>query len=136
MSYNREKKSHKWIRGYLREIADLLWLRDWTIEIESDEPESSEAIAAIRPIWGRRRALIRFRDDFWNMDSEDQRQTIVHELIHCHFAESLHWAREVMKARPHGAYLLMHETSVDALADAIASLLPLPTKTVSGKTKK
>lgn len=109
---------------YIRQIADTLHLRDWRIDVIEELPGGSDAIASCAPVAGRKYAVIRLAECFLTDPPVDQRQTVTHELLHCHFAPMMRLleATESLGA----AEKLMMEYFVDGLADAIAPLLPMP----------
>lgn len=125
---DRDRLAH-----YLRFMADQCGLRDWTVGVASDPPDDPEANAKIDAPFGRRFAMIHFPDSWAQRDPDGFRQTIVHELIHCHL-----WHIDQRKCDLHGvlgdkAYDLYHkahhealELAVDGMAMAFADLLPLP----------
>jgi len=128
-------------RGELKRWAKyILWcaveleLRDWSLTIASGPCIEEDAIAQVKPVYGRKLATITLAPGFEYRTREEQRQTIAHELIHLHW----HGAREVMRVDvcqqmsqavydvADSAYVRAMEYGVDALADAIAKHLPLP----------
>ena len=132
------------LADYVREVADRMYLRDWTL-FTSDDPESEpeggidgehgERNACIECTFGRRAASVWLNPDYWRDGApEDRRQTVVHELIHAH----MHGAREVVANATVGKYPtstahtlmaifdVQMEYAVDTLADIIAPLMPLP----------
>lgn len=128
------------LADYVREIADRLLLRDWTINV-SDDPadELEEGIddprcGTFSGTLGRRAANVWINRGWWDEATpEERRQTVVHELVHAHE----HGAREVVinavsgYKRRHAEILLaifdaQSEYAVDALADVIAPSMPLP----------
>ena len=111
---------------YLRALADAMTLRDWAFRILDVGPSDEDAMALIRPTYGRRHASIWLSDDFLDDSPEAQRHTLVHELIHCHFAGAQHYLDDCLDGDARAAYRLMLESGVDAVADALAPLLPLP----------
>jgi hypothetical protein len=114
---------------YIRDLADGLRLRDWQIEIREEMPAESCALATVNPIEGCQCAVLRFSENFLTGSSDEQRYVIVHELIHCHFAVFQRSLESANKAEAPLPILL--EYAIDALADGIAPLLPLPPKSVS-----
>jgi hypothetical protein len=109
---------------YLRYLADALHLRDWRVDVYEDPPEDPTATASCCPISGRKVAIVRVAESFLTDGPAEQRHTLVHELIHCHFGPP--WRMlEAHGSLPPAALLAM-EYGVDGLADAIAPLLPLP----------
>jgi hypothetical protein len=109
---------------YVRQLADLLRLRDWRIDVYEDAPAEPTAIASCAPVEGRKYAVIRLGESFLTDPPDDQRQTITHELLHCHLGPMVRMI-EVHDGLPPAAKIAM-EYCVDGLADAIAPLLPLP----------
>jgi hypothetical protein len=109
---------------YVRQLGDLLRLRDWRIQVNEDAPGDSSAIASCAPVEGRKYAVIRLGESFLTDTAEEQRHTITHELLHCHLGPMIRMI-EAHDGLPPAAKLAM-EYCVDGLADAIAPLLPLP----------
>jgi hypothetical protein len=109
---------------YVCDLKNRVYLRDWQIAIYEDAPAASEALASIEPVYGRKWAALRLSDRFLSETQGEQRHTIAHELIHCHFAplQRLIEANDEMTQ----GYKMAIEYAVDGLADAIAPLLPLP----------
>jgi hypothetical protein len=124
---------------YVRACADVMGLKDWRIQINLEPPEDDGATAAIAPVYGRRYAELRFCEDFNERMPTEQRQTVAHELIHCHLDEldtvlNTDTLTDIM-GKP--AFHLLHahhhtalENATDALAEAIAPMLPLPDLTI------
>jgi hypothetical protein len=119
----KQSRRQQWL-PYVRKIADILHLRDWSFEIYEELPSDSDAVASINPIYGRKRAVIRLSEGFLNDSKSDQRHTLAHELIHCHTGPM----QRVIEAEEHmtAAARIAMEYCVDGLADAIAPLLPEP----------
>jgi hypothetical protein len=123
---------HDILSAYVRETADMLGLKDWRI-ITDKEPDENPSKATNSPIDGRKVAHVRFPDGFAELDEFEQISTVVHELIHLHFAP----CREVVRTDlfenrlvSHDAYALFcdhHlrclEYGVDGMAAAIAVML-------------
>lgn len=74
------------LNTYIRYVADEMGLRDWTFTIRHGlgDEENDGTIARCQPVDGRRHATITFCSDFREHKLADQRNTVVHELIHCH----------------------------------------------------
>ena len=125
------------VEGYVRELRNALGLGHWSIllpdEYPSDDPEG--VWAEITPTEGRYRAKLRFGTGFFELDAEETRNTIVHELLHLHFNR----AGDVVRLGPYRQelgqtlYNSLHEQvkteieyGIDALATIIAKRLPLP----------
>jgi hypothetical protein len=109
---------------YVRHLADVLRLRDWRVDVLEELPGGSDAIASCAPVAGRKYAVIRLAESFLTDPTEDQRHTLTHELLHCHFAPMM---RLLEATDSFGvAEKLAMEYFVDGMADAIAPLLPMP----------
>jgi hypothetical protein len=111
-----------------------LWLRDWTFNVSDFSPDDPNHGASVEPIYGRKFAKICLRNDFFEFSREHQRQTVTHELIHCHLAAYQHAVETLKDYHPTMRESL--EYGVDALADAIGPLLPLPLESKPTKPRK
>lgn len=116
---------------YVRWVANDIGLRDWTFKLRWEGcPE--EAQASIEPTEGRRVAVIYFCDDFRSLPADDQRNAVVHELIHCHHAAATDIIRvDLVRQLSQSTYELLYgafrrqvEYMVDALADVVAERMP------------
>ena len=116
-------RRQRW-QPYVRKLADLMRLRDWRVEIAEDAPSDANAIASCNPIEGRKFAVIRLSESFFTDSRDDQRQTLAHELLHCHTGP----LQRLLEAEESCTPAVRHaiEYCVDGLADAIAPLLPDP----------
>lgn len=133
------KRDRKALGKYSRELADLLELRDWTVNVHVGEvhsphhPDGWEWIATSESTPGQKRVHLTFSEDVRDWTPEHVRQTVAHELIHAHLAPLM----EMIRVDLHGqlkptAHVLFAtgatrwmEFAVDALADAVAPRLPL-----------
>lgn len=128
------ENDHLTLAGYIRVIADDFGLRDWRLYLDR-EPSDSGTNAQIRATPGQKVARIRVAWNFRDHDADDQRATIVHELLHCHLTPMQHILTYDMEAYSsitederaimHTTFLRLMEYSVDGIADAIASKYPL-----------
>lgn len=123
----------KMVLGYVNELAQALRLRDWDFEI-AEEPASDDACAEIACAAGQKRARITLSATFFTNDGPWQRQTLVHELIHCHLAHTRQLASDSaahLRGKAAGAAFftginLALEYATDGMADAFAPFVPLP----------
>lgn len=119
--------------AYLEVLAKALHLQDWEIVLAA-EPTEDDNCASITCAPGQKRADVRLAADFFTHDLTWQRQTLVHELIHCHLAharELVSRTGDALLSQPASTAFftgvdLSLEYATDALADAIAPLLPFP----------
>jgi hypothetical protein len=145
------KKRMRTIEVYIRFCANELGLRDWTIQVvfkpsvddlrNVDDHDSRSDVwgAALDPVRGRKHASVLLGDEvierLLDGDKEEFRQTVAHELFHCHLAPLWEQLREDLyesRLLPHPAYDLFIrsaernlEYANDAMADAAAKALPL-----------
>lgn len=126
------EKQRRSLEVYVRWAANELELRDWTIVV-STEATGDDSHAIVTNTYGRKLATIRFEDGFRDLDPEQQRHTVAHELIHCHLESATNMALndlDELVGAPAGrlfwaGYRRQIEYGVDALASAIAKHLPL-----------
>jgi len=119
--------------AYLAELQRALRLRDWTIEIDWGRPADSGYLASVGMIPDRRVAKVWLGEGFEAKPREEQRGTLVHELLHCHLRDveaAAEHARTVLGA-PAGDLLsrVMRnqiELATDAIEAAVSPHLPLP----------
>jgi hypothetical protein len=118
---------------YCRTIADALGLRDWTLILDYDTPALVDEHARIDCTYGRRRATINWGASFWQQSRSDQRNTIIHELLHIHLDQPAAVVRDIEQQLGTFAFSVFNdnhhretEIAVDALATAIAGRFPLP----------
>lgn len=126
------------LSSYVRDIANRMGLRDWTIVI-SEEPvdidtgDGQIVGASCNVVYGRKRAKFQFNPDWAEDRPDDLRHLVVHELMHCHFVP-VQWhhnnARAAMSngewVQYDSAFHDVMEMHIDAVADAWADVLPLP----------
>lgn len=119
---------------YMRVLADLMGLRDWTVNV-LPTPCDTEYAAQVEVRYGRKFANVQFADDWANVSPESLRATCVHELLHCHLKPT-EWALNNVQFTLgslafgvlEGAYTDALEVAVDAIASEWAKTLPLPVK--------
>lgn len=118
---------------YVKRTAALLHLRDWEFEV-SPEPASEEAAAQIVVPAAQKRAVLYVCPNFFTQSPSWQRQTICHELIHCHLAATRglleRFTREMGETREADVLFssldFTLEMATDGLADAFATAAELP----------
>jgi hypothetical protein len=133
-------RDRKEFERYVRYIADQMGLRDWTLKIDigpcdAKHTEGFEWGASCSPVPGRKQATLKFASERFTEDTRDElRQTVVHELVHCHFYGVWDTVRQdaLNLIAEQDAYDVLiagvrrhMEYGVDAVADAIAPRMPL-----------
>lgn len=78
------KRQHKGIGRYLRDVADMIGLREWTLELSYEPAPGEDSLADCASTGGRLKARVRVCSDFNDLPLEVKRLTLIHELVHCH----------------------------------------------------
>lgn len=127
-----KKRDHRELCRYIRWVANELGLHDWTIHV-MHEPAESNKSGNIHCTDGARECFISFAWNFRSLPAEEQRETVVHELLHAQHATCWHMVQsDLAEALGKPTYYVFcdsyrraMEYSVDALAKAIAPRFPL-----------
>lgn len=125
---------------YVREMADLMGLRDWMMGIADDPPDNDDANAQVDVPYGRWWASIKFNPSWPERDPEDLRRTVAHELVHCHLWSMHQRVCDLHDLLGSTVYQVLNkaftenlEHAVDGIAYAWAESLPLPVKADEGE---
>lgn len=109
-----KKRDHRTLAAYVRTCADLLELRDWTVVVGDPLPDDSSFATM-------------------HLDRAEQRATVAHELIHCHFEPAWAMVRDDLD-RHVGQHLgwafydgwrRSMEYGIEAMTQAVVDRLPL-----------
>jgi hypothetical protein len=121
---------------WVRIVANTLNLTDWTISLEWDDTLEDNYLARCIVQHARNEAKIILGKSFLELSPSEKRDTIVHELLHCHFATVDEYVSDtipVLIGKPaytawESAYDLMGERAIDNVAMAISAIgaIPLP----------
>lgn len=138
-SRSRAKKSdspfslafREYVDSYVASLAGVMRLGHWTLVIDWSGTQE-ECYASITPDDNSVHAVIALSPTFLDLSPERQRQTLVHELVHCHLfpvhdtAEDMLEVTSSFSAFKVASKVLNSriETAVDALADVISPLCP------------
>lgn len=120
--------------NYLAKLQSLIRLNDWEIIVDFtpvNDDSDFETFAEITPALSARRATLRFGRRFFTIPSDEQRQTLLHEMIHLHLAAIHEMTSDTVTALTDergflafdAAYDVAMEITTDGLADAFAPLL-------------
>ena len=120
------------LQHYVLELARLLGLDHWTFVFELREPDGDTTLAETHIRTDGNVATMRFTSRIRQESDDEVRQTVVHELLHCHtdrFADDMADALE--RATPASTWETLHELHrrayermVDGIAAAIANNYP------------
>jgi hypothetical protein len=127
------KTTRKALAVYVRRVADGLGLRDWTFILDYETSALVGENARIDVTYGRRVATICWGETFWAESRKDQRNTVVHELLHVHLDAIQAVARDMEEQLGTFAFSVFNdnhhrqtENATDAIAAAISGHFPLP----------
>lgn len=84
------------LAAYIRSVADRLGLSEWSFRISEQPPYNPEAIASCEAVYGRRLAVLYFEEGFAERSPTEQRNTVVHELLHCHHAAQARLVKDTL----------------------------------------
>ena len=121
----------RYILNYLSKLQMIMRLADWEIKVSFDTIADDDCYAEVKPEKDQRRAELLFGRQFFLSTPADQRQTLVHELMHLHLVNMEEMAagaitnavdESAMRAFD-GAFSCEVERTVDSIADIIAPLL-------------
>lgn len=125
------KRDRKELGRYLRWVANEMELRDWTVAL-AHEPCSADAEGHASCVDGQRHITVSVNEHFRDSPPEDQRETIVHELIHAHHSGCWRMVQtDLAEALGKPVYYVFcdsyrraMELNIDALSKTIAKHMP------------
>lgn len=120
--------------AYCTLVRDRMRLQAWDLEVSAESPDEDEVLLTISPNPARHFGRIRV-GSFFEQDRREQRQTVVHELVHLIQADlwasldsgpvsgalyrvGLTWVSETVRREL--------EVQADAVARLIAPTMPMP----------
>jgi hypothetical protein len=113
---------------YARSVADSMRLRDWDLKIKEDPP-SANCLASIWAATFSNDASICLSESFLDQSPEEQRLTLVHELIHLYFSRMNDTCVRELDEASRRAFGQDFENGIKELAKSIAPFYPLPDPT-------
>lgn len=121
------------VTKYLNVLQAHMELRDWDVAVSEEECEN-DYDARIYLTYGRKLARIVLSPDFLSGTPEEQRHTLVHELVHCHLEPACNMVQNDLQTPLNksadmlfwAGFRRQMEYGVDALACALAPHMPLP----------
>lgn len=119
------------IEKFLETAKTVMRLNDWDIKINWEKNSGKEALASIEEMPYSKHATIMLSQEFLSLDEAARRQTLLHELMHCHVFPLQRLGEEVAEkvlkkdalAVFNAAHCAQVETLVDTLADVLAGLM-------------
>ena len=137
----------QWVQRYVNKLKNMTGLANWTITV-SAQPSSPGSLAETEVVYAQNLAIIQFHKDFRKDTPEDFRATVVHELLHCHFAPMAEVVSDMLQPEPddpkskgvHKSVMAVieYETErvIDGISESIGKWLPTPDMPKHRVTKK
>lgn len=124
---------HAYWEQYVRHLGDLLLLQDWELDISREGP-SGNAWASINVCEVEDQATIKLGAEWGQHSPEEQREYLVHELMHVHTDRARRLVVQLAKQWNENsacqfaeeAYRKENEILVNTLARLLAPGMPLP----------
>lgn len=131
MSTPRRRRA---LQAYLEQVRDLMRLQAWDIVVGDQEPDGADSILEVKPQPKRHHASVRV-GSFFSEPQPEQRQTVVHELVHLVQGDLLwylteeSWGLPLAPDQQRALQDRIHhelEVQADALARLLAPSMPMP----------
>jgi len=129
---------HAALSAYIRDLADVLHLRDWEISLSRTISDTGHYRAEISLHQQKDEAIIELAESWFGRTREQQRRTLVHELLHIHTSRLCRVMTRV--STQIGSELMTYlesthgeeeEIVIERLARVIAPMMPLPPETAT-----
>lgn len=110
----RKERDH--LFEYVEKVRAYMWLGSWLLHLDYDEATVEDESGRIRigsckATSHYREAEITFAPEIFDRDPDQIRETVVHELVHCHYSalQHLHFQTlDRLKSREAEAFYNMH----------------------------
>lgn len=118
---------------WFERAKNTLGLGEWVVNVEwTDLPE--DVYARVHAAYARREATIKLGEEYLKATPESQRETLVHELLHLHFAPLDEYVADSIKTSMgpqayvlfEAAFDLFEERAIDAIAVAVSNMGVIP----------
>lgn len=128
------KRRQRALQRYVDSIRPMLGLSDWEVVVKSEPPDDPSHDASHQSVYGCKLSLLRVSDQFWAYKPDQQREVVVHELLHAVFAAPQDQVRNILPTHLRGRggvvfrdmWFQAQEYAIDQLAVAIGRHFPLP----------
>ncbi len=125
MARKRETATRESLLEYVREVADLLELKDWRIQL-TDEPSRAGTWFSIASTTNQKSAWMRLAWNWTELTGTELRRMVIHEMLHLHWEPAWDYVTDCLSSEQTTAFKHMAEYSIDGIARAIAEHYPLP----------
>lgn len=144
---NQPDQIDPWVQRYVNKLKSMTGLSNWNI-IVSPKPADPGSLGETEVVYGQNLAKMYLHKDFRKDSPEEIRDTIVHELMHCHMEPMIEIMSDVLKPEAddpkskavHKAAMAVlayeSERIVDAISESLGKWLPTPDMPKPRKTSK
>lgn len=118
----------QYVENYVKDLQKILRLRDWKISVDWRKfADEDDAYATNTPLGHTKRSVIHLSNMFLGLNSEDQAQTLIHELLHCHLFALDNLASDTVEALGSKSagkvFEVALEAAVECTTDTLADVL-------------
>ena len=118
------------LQAWLAEAVPIMRLSHWVLTAKPLPPGEggvdSETFAGSFIHDNSDTASVHLGDKFWEQDEAGQRETLTHELLHCHFYRVRTFTGDRLRKQDQETANQMEEIVIEQLSRIIAPLLPMP----------
>jgi hypothetical protein len=120
------------LQRWIDEAKPIVRLGHWYIVAKDNPPENgdgqvdTDAFAGSYIRDNSDHASVHLGDSFWEESPEEQRETLTHELLHCHLYRLHAFIGDRLNKADRATASSMEEIAIEQLSRIIAPLLPLP----------
>lgn len=108
---------------YVNYVQTKLKLMDWEITVNFSEKSESGAVATMIPFENQKKAVLQFGDSFLQQTDSEVRQTIVHELMHCHLFALQHTTEATIESLSGNKALAAFAPALNSLIESVTDVL-------------
>lgn len=120
------------LQAWIDDAKPALRLSHWYIVAKDTPPEDGDGTIDAEAFAGSfirdnsDYSSVHLGDSFWQEDSEAQRETLTHELLHCHLYRLHQFVGDRLRGPDRATASVLEEIAIEQLARIIAPHLPVP----------
>lgn len=120
------------LQAWIDEAKPVMRLNDWYVVAKDTPPEDEDGGLSYDAFAGSfirdssDHASVHLGDSFWDETPEEQRETLAHELLHCHLYRLHRFVEDRLRKADITTARQMEEIAIEQLARIVAPLLPMP----------
>lgn len=120
------------LQAWIDEAKPILRLSHWYVVAKEEPPQHpdgtihTDAFAGSYIRDNSDHASVHLGDSFWEETPEEQRETLAHELLHCHLYRLHAFIGDRLRRSDRETASQMEEVAIEQLSRIVAPLLPVP----------